>query len=102
MPPNDSHPDEFEPEARERLSTIETRQETIQEDIEDLADGQDEILSALGAISDEKVAQKRLDGVVRETEANTEFRNRLLAVVKFAATTGTIVGGFSGVMVLVL
>lgn len=100
--PQSSNSGDFENEARERLATIETQHDNLEEKVDGLHDGQDEILDTLNAIGHSYVEENDLDPLHEEVEKNSEARERAYAVAKFLAVTLTILGGFSGVIVIIL
>lgn len=93
---------DFESEARERLAAIETRQETLQDSVEELAEGQETIIDGIDVLDDDKVEAEKLAEVISEAEENTRFRQRTKAVLKAGAFVLTLTGAFSGALVLLI
>lgn len=100
----------FENETRERLAIVETHQENLEEKVDGLGDGQDEILSRLDSLGDDFVTEDQLESQVEneledvaETASENELaRERRVAVYKFVAFALTLIAGSWGLLLYVV
>lgn len=86
----------------ERLARLETRQETIQEDVEDLQRGQEKILSAVYDLDDQFAGEDWRDEAQSQINQNRRSITRRNAVIKFIILILTILGGFTGLIIALL
>lgn len=93
----------FESEARERLATIEAQHDNLVEKVDDLSDGQGEILDHLGTLGDNYVEEDEEFDTLREgVDENTKARQQAQVILRYTVVALTLVGGFSGAMVVIL
>lgn len=95
------HSPSFEAEARERMTALETKQDALQRQAEDLRDGQKEILDTLLSLSDDYVSEDEFEGVAEKTESNTKARHRATILVKASTVVLTLLGGMSGYVIFI-
>lgn len=96
------HSRQFESEARERLATMETQHDNLEEKVDELKEGQKDILDSLGDLGGEYVEEDKLDPLADEVEKNVATREKAHALAKFIVVALTLAGGFSGAAVVIL
>ena len=93
---------DWESEARERLASVETQQDNIENRLEILREGQNEIMSKLTTMEKDAVTQEDLEEVQQTTESNTEARERKEGAYKALAIIGSTLAGASGYALAVI
>jgi predicted nuclease with TOPRIM domain len=93
---------EFDVEARERLARMEAHHENLDEKVEGLSEGQTEIMEALNTLDSEYVEDERLEPLADEVEKNVEARQKGEAMMRYTLAILTLLGGFSGVILVIL
>jgi len=89
-------------EARERLASLETRQETLEGKADDLKDGQGEIIDRLTDLDEKYVGDDEMSEVKEKVEKNSATRNKAVAAAKLITLTLTLSAGISGAVVTLM
>lgn len=87
----------FNYEARERLTSLETRQETIQERTDELKEGQEEIAEKIDNL--DFVDPGEFDEVAERAKKNEKARLRARTLIKLTTAVGTLGGSIGAVVV---
>lgn len=96
-----SHTSDFEVDTRERLATLETRQETIQSKVEEVRDGQQEVIDTISDLGESFVTEEQLREIENETQENTISRERKQAIIQFVLTLVSVAGALGGYIVFI-
>lgn len=88
-PDYDDH--SFEDEARERLASVETRQESIENRIDGLYEGQQDIAAKIDGLA--YVEEERFDNLQQTVKENEESRIKTKGVVTFIVVSLSLGGG---------
>lgn len=91
-----THSVEFEAESRERLTRLETRQETVHDKVEQVREGQDEVLDRLEDIRETAVTEEDIAELENASESNTISRERKDAALQALVTFSGVLAGIAG------
>lgn len=87
---------DFENEARERLATAEADLDTLDEKVDSLADGQEQIMDKLDDLDDRFVEEEEFEDVAEDVSKNSNARVRVRTAALTLVKAAAIIGGGSG------
>lgn len=93
---------DWEGESRERIASLETQQDNIDRRLEQLREGQEEILDQLVDMQTTRVTNDDLDDLRESTVENTGSRKRKQGALKALAALGSALAGAAGYAVVVV
>lgn len=93
---------DWENESRERIASLETQQDNIDRRLEQLREGQEEILDQLVDMQTTRVTNEDLEDLRESTVENTGSRKRKQGALKALAALGSALAGAAGYAVVVV